>query len=48
MVIGTANMNADKTFREGLTDDEQIEFQNSFQNTKKFLQQKKIFPNGII
>lgn len=47
-VIGYARTELDKTFRESLTEEEQLDFQVSFQNSKKYLQHKKIFPNGII
>ena len=47
-VIGHARTELDKTFREGLSQNEQMDYQSSFQNTKKFLQHRKIFPNGII
>lgn len=48
-VICHAKFELDKTFRESLNEQEQLEYQSSFQNTKKYLQSnKKIFPNGII
>ena len=47
-VIGFARTELDKTFKEGLSENEHLEYQTSFQSTKKYLQHKKIFPNGII
>ncbi len=48
VIVGYAKTELDKTFRESLSEEEQLEYQASFQNSKKYLQQKKIFPNGII
>lgn len=48
IIVGYAKTELDKTFRESLTEEEQLEYQASFQNSKKYLQHKKIFPNGVI
>lgn len=47
-VVGFSKTELEKTFREGLTEQEQLEYQASLHNTKKYMQQKKIFPNGTI
>ena len=47
-VIGFARTELDKTLKEGLSESEKLDFHSSFQNSKKYLQHKKIFPNGLI